>query len=72
MILQQSLLLGGLGYLVAYSVGTQLFPMFPRRVVLTNEDLIQLAIVVFIISVLSSLMGIWKALKVEPNNVLMS
>ncbi len=72
MILQQALLLGGLGYLVAYTVGTQLFPRFPRRVVLTNEDLIQLAVVVLIISVLSSLMGIWKALKVEPNNVLMS
>jgi putative ABC transport system permease protein len=72
MILQQALLLGGLGYLVAYSAGMQLFPKFPRRVVLTNEDLIQLAIVVFVISVLSSLMGIWKALKVEPNDVLMS
>ncbi|MCA9190434.1 MAG: ABC transporter permease [Planctomycetales bacterium] len=72
MILQQALLLGGLGYLVAYTAGMQLFPRFPRRVVLTNEDLIQLAIVVFIISILSSLMGIWKALKVEPNNVLMS
>ncbi len=72
MILQQSLLLGGLGYSVAYTVGMQLFPMFPRRVVLTNEDLIQLAIVVFAISILSSLMGIWKALKVEPNDVLMS
>jgi putative ABC transport system permease protein len=72
MILQQALLLGGLGYLVAYTVGTQLFPMFPRRVVLANEDLIQLAIVVVIISILSSLMGIWKAMKVEPNDVLMS
>jgi len=72
MILQQALLLGGLGYLVAYTAGTRLFPNFPRRVVLTNEDLIQLAIVVFFISVLSSLMGIWKALKVEPNDVLMS
>ncbi|HBJ38232.1 MAG TPA: ABC transporter permease [Planctomycetaceae bacterium] len=72
MILQQSLLLGGLGYLVAYTAGTQLFPNFPRRVILTNEDLLQLAIVVFFISVLSSLMGIWKALKVEPNDVLMS
>jgi putative ABC transport system permease protein len=72
MILQQALLLGGLGYLVAYTAGMQLFPKFPRRVVLTNEDLLQLAIVVFIISILSSLMGIWKALKVEPNEVLMS
>jgi putative ABC transport system permease protein len=72
MILQQALLLGGLGYVVAYTVGMQLFPMFPRRVVLTSEDLIQLAIVVFIISILSSLLGIRKALQVEPNDMLMS
>jgi len=72
MILQQALLLGSLGYVVAYTAGTQLFPKFPRRVVLTNEDLVQLAIVVFVISVLSSLLGIWKAMKVEPNSVLMS
>lgn len=71
LILQQSLLLGGLGYLVAYVAGTQLFPKFPRRVVLTTDDLIQLAIVVFVISVLSSLLGIWKAMKIEPNSVLM-
>jgi putative ABC transport system permease protein len=72
MILQQALLLGGLGYLVAYAVGTQLFPKFPRRVVVTTEDLVQLAIVVGVISVASSLLGIWKALKVEPNTVLMN
>lgn len=72
MILQQSLLLGGLGYGVAYVVGIQLFPKFPRRVVVTQEDLIQLAIVVFLISILSSVLGIWKAMKVEPNKVLMS
>lgn len=71
MILQQALMLGGLGYLVAYTVGMQLFPMFPRRVVLTSEDLIQLAVVVFIISILSSLLGIRKAMQVEPNDVLM-
>lgn len=71
MILQQSLLLGGLGYLVAYVVGTQLFPLFPRRVVLMNEDLIQLAFVVLAISILSSLLGIKKAMQVEPNDVLM-
>jgi putative ABC transport system permease protein len=71
MILQQALLLGGLGYLVAYIVGTQLFPLFPRRVVLTNEDLIQLAFVVLAISILSSLLGIKKAMQVEPNDVLM-
>ncbi|HRA89235.1 MAG TPA: ABC transporter permease, partial [Planctomycetaceae bacterium] len=71
LILQQAVLLGALGYGVAWLVGQQLFPHFPRRVVLTNEDLIQLAVIVMVISVLSSLLGIWKAIRVEPNSVLM-
>ncbi|TWU37762.1 FtsX-like permease family protein [Novipirellula aureliae] len=71
MIFQQALLMGSLGYVIAYSVGSRLFPFFPRRVVLSNPDLIQLAVVVLVISLLSSLLGIWKAMKVEPNNVLM-
>jgi putative ABC transport system permease protein len=71
LILQQALLLGGLGYGIAWIVGQQLFPHFPRRVVLTNEDLIQLAVIVCVISVLSSLLGIWKAMRVNPNDALM-
>ena len=70
MILQQALLLGVLGYGIAYLSGSWLFPSFPRRVVLTEEDLLQLGIVVLVISVLSSLLGIWKAMKVQPNTVL--
>jgi putative ABC transport system permease protein len=71
LILQQAMLLGGLGYGIAWAVGQKLFPHFPRRVVLTNEDLIQLAIIVCVISVLSSLLGIWKAMRVNPNDALM-
>ncbi len=71
LILQQAIMLGGLGYAIAYLVGQQVFPHFPRRVVLTNEDLLQLAVIVLGISVLSSFLGIWKALRVEPNEALM-
>ena len=71
LILQQAIVLGGVGYGIAYLVGQQLFPHFPRRVVLTNADLLQLAVIVLGISVLSSLLGIWKALRVEPNEALM-
>ena len=70
MILQQALVLGVLGYGVAYAVGLKLFPMFPRRVILLNSDLIQLAVVVLVISVLSSLLGIWKAMTVSPNEAI--
>lgn len=70
LILQQALVLGIAGYGIAYAVGQRLFPMFPRRVILTQVDLLQLGGIVLAISVLSSLLGIWKALKVSPNEVL--
>jgi putative ABC transport system permease protein len=71
LILQQAVALGILGYAVAYLVGQKLFPLFPRRVVLTHEDLLQLAAIVLAISVLSSFLGIWRAMRVEPNEALM-
>jgi putative ABC transport system permease protein len=70
LILQQALLLGILAYGVAYFVGQQLFPLFPRRVVLVSHDLWFLAGIVVAISIMSSLLGISKALTVEPNEVL--
>ncbi len=70
LILQQALILGFVGFGIAYLVGQQLFPMFPRRVILANSDLLQLAGIVLAISVLSSLLGIWKAMKVSPNEAL--
>jgi putative ABC transport system permease protein len=70
LILQQALLLGILAYGVAYLVGQWLFPLFPRRVVLVSHDLWLLAGIVVAISIMSSLLGITKALTVEPNEVL--
>ncbi|MDD2761238.1 MAG: ABC transporter permease, partial [Methylomonas sp.] len=70
LILQQALLMGCLGYSLAWWLGQYLFPYFPRRVLLETPDLIKLAGITVAISVLASLMGIWKALRVEPNTVL--
>lgn len=70
MILQQALALGVLGYGIAYVLGQKIFPNFPRRVILVESDLIQLALIVFGISVLSSLLGIWRAMQVQPNEAL--
>ncbi len=70
LILQQALLLGGIGYVIAHFLGKWVFPYFPRRVVIVQEDLYQLAFIVLAISVLSSLLGIWRAMRVEPNEVL--
>ena len=70
MILQQALILGFVGFGIAWLVGQQLFPMFPRRVIIANADLLQLGVIVFGISVGSSFLGIWKAMKVSPNEAL--
>ena len=70
LILQQALLLGILGYIIGYLLGQKLFPMFPRRVLLAQEDLVQLGLIVLGISVLASLLGIWKAMRVSPNHAL--
>jgi putative ABC transport system permease protein len=70
LILQQALILGFVGFGIAYLVGQQLFPLFPRRVILAQTDLLQLAGIVLLISIGSSVLGIWKALKVSPNEAL--
>ena len=70
LILQQALVLGGAGFGIAYLLGQRLFPLFPRRVIVTGDDLLQLAGIVLAISVASSILGIWKALLVQPNEAL--
>ena len=70
LILQQAIALGIVGYGIAYAVGQRVFPNFPRRVILTNDDLVHLALIVMGISVLSSLLGIWKAMSVSANEAL--
>lgn len=70
LILQQALLIGALGYGLAYWLGTYAFPRFPRLVVIEQQDLLSLAWIVLGISVLASLLGIGKAMRVEPNKVL--
>ena len=70
LIMRQALLIGLLGYGLAYWLGTFAFPRFPRLVVIETPDLISLAAIVLGISVLASLLGIWKAMRVEPNKVL--
>ena len=69
LILQQALLMGALGYGLAWWIGQYAFPHFPRLVVIDPPDLASLALIVVGISTLASLLGIWKAMRVEPNKV---
>ncbi len=70
LIMQQALLLGGIGFCIAYLLGQWIFPYFPRRVVLMRADLYSLAIIVLVISILASLLGIWRAMRADPGEVL--
>lgn len=70
LILQQSLLMGAFGYALAWWLGRFAFPRFPRLVVIESRDLLALALIVLAISTVASLLGIWKAMRVEPNTVL--
>lgn len=70
LILQQSLAMGAMGYGIAWWIGRFAFPRFPRRVVIEAEDLVSLGFLVVGISALASVLGIWKAMRVEPNTVL--
>ncbi len=70
LILQQALLMGAFGYGLAWWLGQYAFPRFPRLVLIDPSDLVSLAIIVVVISTLASLLGIWKAMNVEPNTVL--
>jgi len=70
LILQQAVLLGAIGYGIAVLLGDWVFPKFPRSVVVSPADYWALAAVVAGISIVSSLLGIGKAMRVEPNKVL--
>jgi putative ABC transport system permease protein len=70
LILQQALLMGAFGFGLAWWTGQFAFPHFPRLVLIEPADLASLALIVVVISTLASLLGIWKAMHVEPNTVL--
>jgi len=70
MILQQAIFLAMAGYGTAYLVGQKVFPNFPRRVILLDSDLFTLALIVLGISIASSILGIYKAVRVNPNEAL--
>jgi len=70
LIMQQAILLGGIGFCIAYILGQWIFPFFPRRVVLINDDLYMLAVIVLVISILASLLGIYRAMRADPGEVL--
>lgn len=72
LILEQALLLGLVAYVIALVLAATSFSYFPRRVVIGDPERLGLLLVVAAISVGASLVGMWKALKADPNQVLAS
>jgi putative ABC transport system permease protein len=70
MILQQSLLMGVIAYTMGYILILLTYEKFPRRIVLEPFDLQALFVIVMAICMISSFVGIRKALKVEPAEAL--
>lgn len=70
MILQQSLAMGAIAYVVGYLFILATYERFPRRIVLEAPDLAGLAVIVTAICVLASFVGIRKALRIEPAEAL--
>ena len=70
MILQQSLLMGVIAYAIGYILISLTYEKFPRRIVLEPFDLQLLFVIVMVICMISSFVGIRKALKVEPAEAL--
>ncbi len=70
LVLEESFLLGAVGYALAWGLGFYVYPLFPRRVIITGEMLLWLALAVVGLCVGGSMLGIWKAMRVQPNEVL--
>ena len=70
MILQQSLLMGVIAYGIGYALISLTYEKFPRRIVLEAFDLQALFVIVMAICMISSFVGIRKALRVEPAEAL--
>lgn len=70
MILEQSLLMGGLAYGIGYALISLTYEKFPRRIVLDSSDLQWLFVLILAICTISSLVGIRKAMRVEPAEAL--
>jgi putative ABC transport system permease protein len=70
MILQQSLLLGLIGFAVGYLLISKTYTLYPRTVVLQTLDMAVLLFIVVVICVLASILGIGRALKVDPGTAL--
>ncbi|MCC6215797.1 MAG: ABC transporter permease [Polyangiaceae bacterium] len=70
LVLQQSWLLGALGYAAAWALGEAVFPLFPRRVLLTPTLTWLAPLVTFGVVTVASVLGLRHVLRVDPARAL--
>jgi len=70
MILQETILLGFLAFIFGNIFAHLIYDRFPKRVLLNSNDAGILFIIVLVSSVLSSLIGIYKVIKVNPQEAI--
>lgn len=70
MILQEAVLMGLLGTLLGAALEFASEPYFPRRVVATRGDVMQMLVAIAVIAVLASIIAIRRAIKVDARSVL--
>ena len=70
LVLQQSLSLGILAYLIALVIGNLTFDKWPRRVIVGPADQLLLLAIVLVICLVASGMGLRRALRVEAGTAL--
>ena len=69
-VLQQSWLLGAIGYGVAFTIGRLLYPHFPRRVVITDAISVGAPIATALVVTLASILGLSHVMRVDPARAL--
>jgi putative ABC transport system permease protein len=70
LVLQQALLLGLVGYGVAVAIGQLAFEHFPRRVIVTDAELLGMAGLVLGLCTIASIAGIRRALAIPATEIL--
>jgi len=70
LVVQEAWLLGGLGYAFAFTLGSVAYPMFPRRVVITDTISYAAPMVTLAVVSLASLLGLWHVQRVDPGRAL--
>ncbi len=70
MILQISLLIGVISFVGALIASYIIYPYFPRTIMILPEDIVTFFVILQIICVLASIVGIRRALRVRPQELL--